>query len=52
MGFNGGVVCALEDVENVDAIRELFEVRVERVLELGGVVDGVGCWTRFEVVLE
>lgn len=53
MGFDGGVVGALEDVEDVDAVGEVFEVGVERVLELGdggAVVDGG--WTGFEVVLE
>ena len=55
MGFDGGVIGALEDVEDIDSVREVFEVGVEGILELGdggGVVDGVGWRTGFEMVLE
>jgi len=55
VGFDGGIVGTLEDVEDVESIGEVFEVRVERVLELGEgrFGDWVGSGgTGFEVVLE
>jgi len=36
VGFDGGIISTLEDVEDVDSIREVFEVGVEGILELGG----------------
>ena len=54
MGFDGGVVGALENVEDVNSVGEVFEVGVERVLELGdgGRVVDSGWGTGFEMVLE